>query len=70
MKGHFFQALLPKWQRKLGAPKTDESFDELFSRAHTMECREQQYNDIADEHRGKDKAKKADNEPKSWKREW
>ena len=63
MKGRFFQALLPKWQRKLGAPKTDESFDELFSRARTMECREQQYNDIADERKGKDKAKKADSEP-------
>ena len=63
MNGRFFQALLPKWQRKLGAPKTDESFDELFSRARTMECREQQYNDIADERKGKDKAKKADSEP-------
>ena len=27
-----------------------------------MECREQQYNDIADERRGKDKTKKADSE--------
>ena len=63
MKGRFFQALLPKWQRKLGAPKPDESFDELFSRARTMECRERQYNDLADEHRGKDKAKKVDGEP-------
>ena len=63
MKGRFFQALLPKWQRKLGATKTDESFDELFSCARTMQCREQQYNDIADERKGKDKAKKADSEP-------
>ena len=24
LKGRFFQALLPKWQRKLGTPKIDE----------------------------------------------
>ena len=35
LKGRFFQALLPHWQRKLGAPKTEESFDELFARART-----------------------------------
>lgn len=29
LKGRFFQALLPKWQRKLGAPKVAESFNEL-----------------------------------------
>ena len=62
LKGRFFQALLPKWQRRLGAPKTDESFDELFNRARTTECREQQYNDIADERRGKDRTKREDNE--------
>lgn len=62
MKGRFFQALLPKWQRKLGAPKTEESFDELFNRARTMEFREQQYNEIADERRGKDKPRKVDGE--------
>ena len=27
LKGHFCQALLPKWQRKLGAPKPTESFE-------------------------------------------
>ena len=37
VKGRFFQALLPRWQRKLGAPKPYESFDELFNRAHTIE---------------------------------
>ena len=47
MKGRFFQALLPKWQQKLGTLKTDESFDKLFNRARTMEHREQQYNDVA-----------------------
>ena len=62
MKGRFFQALLPKWQRKLGAPKTGESFDELFHRARTMECREQQYNIIADERKGKDRSRKPDSE--------
>ena len=41
LKGWFFQALLLRWQRKLGAPKPDESFDELFSRARTAEKREQ-----------------------------
>ena len=31
LKGHFFQALLPKWQCRLGAPKVEESFDELLA---------------------------------------
>ena len=30
LKGRFYQALLPKWQRKLGAPKLEESFTELY----------------------------------------
>ena len=37
LKGHFFQALLPKWQRKLGALKTTKSFEDLYARAHTLE---------------------------------
>lgn len=45
------------------AEKISESFDELFNRARTMECREQQYNDIADERRGRDKTKRSDSEP-------
>lgn len=49
LKGRFFQALLPKWQRKLGAPKTEESFDELYSRARITERREQQYSEAAGE---------------------
>ena len=49
MKGRFFQALLPCWQRNLGAPKPDESFDELFNRARTTERREQQYCEVAEE---------------------
>ena len=47
VKGRFFQALLPRWQRKLGAPKPDESFDELFNCACTTERREQQYCEVA-----------------------
>ena len=47
LKGHFFQALLPRWQRKLGAPRTEKSFDELFARARTTERREEQYSAVA-----------------------
>ena len=28
-RGRFFQALLPKWQRRLGAPKFGEAYTEL-----------------------------------------
>ena len=42
LKGQFYQALLPKWQRKLGAPKTDESFEDLYARARTVERHNQQ----------------------------
>ena len=51
LKGRFFQALLPKWQRKLGAPKAEESFDELYSRARMTECRDKQYAEAAGERR-------------------
>ena len=37
LKGRFYQALLPKWQRKLGAPKLEESFTELYDRARMLE---------------------------------
>ena len=30
LKGRFFQALLTKWQRKLGAPKPSETFQETL----------------------------------------
>ena len=33
LKGRFFQALVPRWQRKLGAPKVTESFTELYEHA-------------------------------------
>ena len=42
LRGRFFQALLPKWQQKLGAPKFGESFTELYDRAHTLERYEKQ----------------------------
>ena len=44
LKGRFYQALLPKWQRKLGAPKPAESFDNLYARARTQERHNQQIN--------------------------
>ena len=44
LKGRFFQALLTKWQRKLGAPKPSETFQELYDRARTLEQHEKQYN--------------------------
>ena len=43
LKGHFYQALLVKWQRKLGAPKPDESFHDLLARAHMLEEHEKQF---------------------------
>ena len=42
VKGRFYQALLPKWQRRLGAPKTTETFEELYARARTLERHDQQ----------------------------
>ena len=44
LKGHFYQALLPKWQRKLGAPKATDSFEELYARTRTPEQHDQQFN--------------------------
>ena len=42
-KGRFYQALLPKWQRKLGALKLEDSFTELYNRASMLEQHEKQY---------------------------
>ena len=42
LKGRFFQALHPKWQRKVGAPETSETFNELYDRACTVERQEKQ----------------------------
>ena len=44
LKGRFYQASMPKWQRKLGAPKPSETFDELYARARTLERHDQQIN--------------------------
>ena len=44
MKDKFIHSLLPKWQRKLGAPKTEESFEDIFNRARTAKKHDQQYN--------------------------
>lgn len=43
LKGRFYQVLLPKWQRKLGAPKPDESFEDLFARARALERHEEYF---------------------------
>ena len=42
LKGHFFQALHHKWQRKVGAPKTSETL-ELYDRTRTAERQENRY---------------------------
>ena len=34
---------MPKWQRKLGTPKPDKSFERLFVRARALERHEQQF---------------------------
>ena len=55
LKGRFFQSLLPKWQRKLGAPKLDESFTALYDRARMLEMHDQQYTAAAQARDGKTK---------------
>ena len=55
LKGRFYQALLTKWQRKLGAPKLDESFTELYDRACMLEMHDQQYTAAAQARDGKAK---------------
>ena len=47
LRGRFFQALLPKWQRKLGVPKLGESFSELYNKARTLEHHEKQFSEVA-----------------------
>ena len=43
LKGEFFQALLARWQRKLGTPKIDEKFNDLYDKARVAERHEKQY---------------------------
>ena len=57
LKGRYFRALGTRWQRKLGAPKPDESFDELFNRARVVERWEQQYKEAEGERNEKEKEK-------------
>ena len=40
----FLPILLPKWQRKLGAPRATESFTNLYDRARTLERHDEQLN--------------------------
>jgi hypothetical protein len=43
LKGQFYQALQVRWQRKLGAPKPDESFHDLLAQARMLEEQEKQF---------------------------
>ena len=43
LKGRFYQALHPRWQRKPNAPRTDETFEQLFERARMLEQHEKQF---------------------------
>ena len=47
LKGRFFHCLATKWQRKLDAPKPKETFEELYARARTLECHDQQFSQSA-----------------------
>ena len=69
LKGRFFQALHVKWQRKLGAPKPQETFRELYDRARTLEQHEKQYVASATSRNDGQKSRRKDehsNRP-SWK---
>ena len=39
----FYQALLVKWQQRLGCPKPEEGFHDLLSRARMLEKHEKQF---------------------------
>lgn len=39
----FYQALHPRWQRKLSAPKPEETFGQLFKRARILKQHERQF---------------------------
>ena len=43
LKGRFYQALMVRWQRKLGCPKPEEGFHDLFTRARMLEEQEKQF---------------------------
>ena len=66
LKGRFFHCLATKWQRKLGAPKPNETFEELYSRARTLECHDQQFTQSAagkNEPRNRKSSDKSASEP-------
>ena len=42
-KGQFYQALLVKWQRRLGCPKPEEGFHDLLARARMLEGHEKHF---------------------------
>ena len=65
LKGRFYQSLLPKWQRKLGAPKLDESSTALYDRARMLKIHDQQYTAAVQARGGK--AKGASHTEKSHK---
>ena len=71
LKGRFNQGLLLKWQRKLGAPKPNKTFEELYDRALTLERHDRQYSQSTAERNDpkgtkKDKpARKSEGEPKA-----
>ena len=60
LKGRFFQALLPKWQRKLGAPKVSETFSELYERARICERHGQQYRGVTSPQRARRQKQESD----------
>ena len=63
LKGRFYQALLVKWQRKLGPPCPDETFDDLFAQARMVEECERQFTASA-ESRPPNKHGKSNPKPK------
>ena len=63
--GRFFQALLPKWKRKLGTPKSGETFEDFLGRAHMLECHEKQYNTSSGEQNGSSEKEQVA-EKRSW----
>ena len=50
LKGRVFQPLHVMWQRKLGAPKTGETFQEFYDRARVLKQHEGQYAESAASH--------------------
>ena len=70
LKDRFFQALNSKWQRKLAAPKPNETFNELYDRARTLEKHDKQISATAaikgDAKSSSDRSKQPQNTYKSF----